>query len=103
GGWNPIQRYWKEPTAENRAALRNFLTPEATKWQYIHDVQDASLVAPESYTLDSALLARPGNDEIQLDLCAGPCGHAWANEIVVKSAPASPCSKRSARTRSARA
>ena len=67
-GWNPIQRYWKEPTPENRAALRSFLTPEATKWQYVHGVQEESLVAPESYTLDSALLARPGNDEIQLDL-----------------------------------
>jgi pimeloyl-ACP methyl ester carboxylesterase len=67
-GWNSIQRYWKEPTTENRAALRNFLTPEATRWQYVHGVQDESLVAPESYTLDSALLARPGNDEIQLDL-----------------------------------
>src|SRR6266481_1255397 len=67
-GWNPIQRYWKEPTPENRAALRNFLTPEATKWQYVHGVQDESLVAPESYTLDAALLARPGNEEIQLDL-----------------------------------
>jgi pimeloyl-ACP methyl ester carboxylesterase len=67
-GWNPIQRYWKEPTPENRAALRNFLTPEATKWQYLHGVHDESLMAPESYTLDSALLARPGNDEIQLDL-----------------------------------
>jgi pimeloyl-ACP methyl ester carboxylesterase len=67
-GWNPIQRYWKEPTPENRAALRNFLTPEATKWQYVHGVPDESLVAPESYTLDALLLARPGNDEIQLDL-----------------------------------
>ena len=67
-GWNPIQRYWKEPTPENRAALRSFLTPEATKWQYMHGVQEESLVAPEGYTLDSALLARPGNDEIQLDL-----------------------------------
>jgi pimeloyl-ACP methyl ester carboxylesterase len=67
-GWNPIQKYWKEPTAENRAALRDFLTPEATKWQYLHGVQDTVLVAPESYELDSALLARPGNDEIQLDL-----------------------------------
>ncbi len=67
-GWNPIQRYWKEPTRENRAALRSFLTPEATRWQYVHGVHDESLVAPESYTLDSALLARPGNDEIQLDL-----------------------------------
>lgn len=67
-GWNPIQKYWKEPSAENRAALRDFLKPETTKWQYTHGVSDQSLVAPESYTLDSALLARPGNDEIQLDL-----------------------------------
>jgi len=67
-GWIPIQKYWKEPTAENRAALRDFLTPEATKSQYLYGVQDETLVAPEAYTLDSALLARPGNDEIQLDL-----------------------------------
>lgn len=67
-GWNPIQKYWKEPTPENRATLREFLTPEATKWQYLHGVQDTTLVAPEAYELDSALLARPGNDEIQLDL-----------------------------------
>ena len=67
-GWNPIQKYWKEPTEANRATLRDFLTPQATKWQYTHGVADESLVAPESYALDSALLARPGNDEIQLDL-----------------------------------
>ena len=67
-GWNPIQKYWKAQTPENRAALRDFLKPEATKWQYTHGVQDPSLVAPEAYELDSALLARPGNDEIQLDL-----------------------------------
>lgn len=67
-GWNPIQKYWKEPTPENRTALRAFLTPETTRWQYIHGVPDETLVAPESYTLDAALLARPGNDEIQLDL-----------------------------------
>jgi len=67
-GWNPIQKYWKEPTRENRTALRDFLTPEATKSQYLYGVQDTALVAPESYELDSALLARPGNDEIQLDL-----------------------------------
>jgi pimeloyl-ACP methyl ester carboxylesterase len=66
--WNPIQNYWKEPTTSNRTALRQFLTPQATKWQYTHGVADPSLVAPESYALDSALLARPGNEEIQLDL-----------------------------------
>ena len=67
-GWNPIQKYWKEPTPLNRAALREFLKPETTKWQYSHGVQDTTLLAPEAYELDSALLARPGNDEIQLDL-----------------------------------
>ena len=67
-GWNPIQKYWKEPTAANRAGLREFLKPETTKFQYLHGVQDETQVAPETYALDSALLARPGNDEIQLDL-----------------------------------
>jgi pimeloyl-ACP methyl ester carboxylesterase len=67
-GWNPIRTYWNEPTAGNRAALRAFLKPETTRWQYMHGVADAAQVAPESYTLDSALLARPGNDDVQLDL-----------------------------------
>jgi pimeloyl-ACP methyl ester carboxylesterase len=67
-GWNPIQKYWADPSQENRDALRGFLAPEATKWQYTHGVADETQVAPESYTLDSALLARPGNAEIQLDL-----------------------------------
>jgi pimeloyl-ACP methyl ester carboxylesterase len=65
---NPIQKYWKEPTEANRTALREFLRPQTTKFQYIHGVSDETLVAPESYALDSALLARPGNDEIQLAL-----------------------------------
>ena len=67
-GWNPIQKYWQEPTSANRSALRGFLTPEATRSQYLHGVANESLVAPEAWELDSALLARPGNDEIQLDL-----------------------------------
>jgi pimeloyl-ACP methyl ester carboxylesterase len=67
-GWNPIQKYWSEPTAENRAALRAFLTPEATRAQYLHGVPNEMLIAPEAWTLDSALLARRDNDEIQLDL-----------------------------------
>jgi pimeloyl-ACP methyl ester carboxylesterase len=67
-GWTPIRKYWQESTAANRDAIREFLTPETTRWQYVHGVSDETLVAPESYALDSALLARPGNDEIQLDL-----------------------------------
>jgi pimeloyl-ACP methyl ester carboxylesterase len=67
-GWAPIQAYWRDPRPANREAIRAMLTPETTKWQYVHGVSDETLVAPESYTLDLALLARPGNDEIQLDL-----------------------------------
>ena len=66
--WNPIRTYWTNPTAENREALREILTPATTRWQYLHGVRDLTRVAPEAYELDQALLARPGNDEIQLDL-----------------------------------
>jgi pimeloyl-ACP methyl ester carboxylesterase len=74
-GWNPIQAYWKEPTPENRFALRALLTPETTRWQYVHGVRDESAIAPEAYTLDAALLARRGNDEIQLDLLLDYAGN----------------------------
>lgn len=67
-GWNPIQAYWKDPSTENRNALRGFLSLETTRWQYVHGVADPTAVAPEAYTLDALLMARPGNDEIQLDL-----------------------------------
>jgi pimeloyl-ACP methyl ester carboxylesterase len=67
-GWNPIQAYWKDPSTERRSALRGFLSLEATRWQYTHGVADPTAVAPEAYTLDALLMARPGNDEIQLDL-----------------------------------
>ena len=66
-GWNPIQKYWADPSPENRTALKAFLAPESTKWQYTHGA-DESRVAPESYVLDSALLGRPGNEDVQLDL-----------------------------------
>jgi pimeloyl-ACP methyl ester carboxylesterase len=66
--WAPIRKYWAEPTAENRDVLRkNILTLEGTRWQYTNGVAHPESVPPESYTLDSALLERPGNKEIQLD------------------------------------
>jgi pimeloyl-ACP methyl ester carboxylesterase len=67
--WGPIRKYWAEPTSENREVLRsNLLTPEGTRWQYTHGVGNPESVPPESYTLDAALLERPGNKDIQLDL-----------------------------------
>jgi pimeloyl-ACP methyl ester carboxylesterase len=67
-GWNPIQKYWQNPTQENRDALRDFTTLKLTKWQYEEGVEDKTLIAPETYTLDQHFLDRPGNVEIQLDL-----------------------------------
>jgi pimeloyl-ACP methyl ester carboxylesterase len=67
--WDPIRKYWAAPTAENREVIRkNILTLEGTRWQYTQGVTNLEAVAPESYTLDWALLQRPGNNEIQLDL-----------------------------------
>jgi pimeloyl-ACP methyl ester carboxylesterase len=67
--WAPIRKYWDEPSPENREVLRqNILTFEGTRWQYTHGVAQPASVPPESYTLDAALLERPGNKDIQLDL-----------------------------------
>ena len=67
--WGPIRKYWAVPTAENREVIRqSVLTLEGTRWQYTHGVAVPESVAPESYTLDTALMERPGNKEIQLDL-----------------------------------
>ena len=67
--WDPIRRYWATPSAENREIVRkNVLTLEGTKFQYLHGVANPLAVAPESYTLDQALLDRPGQADIQLDL-----------------------------------
>ena len=67
-GWNPIERYWRDPTDANRQALRELLTPESIRWQYTHGVPDTSLVAPDGSDLDSYYMTRPGADEAQLDL-----------------------------------
>ena len=67
-GWNPIRAYWQDPSEANRTALRAFLSPETTVWQYTYGVPDTTLVSPDGYSLDNFYLARPGADEIQLDL-----------------------------------
>lgn len=67
-GWSPIQKYWKNPTQENRDALRDFVTLKITRWQYEEGVKDKSLIAPETYTLDQHFLDRAGSADIQLDI-----------------------------------
>ena len=67
-GWTPIRAYWQDPSEKNRAALRAFLSPETTVWQYTHGVADTSRVSPDGYSLDNSYLARPGAHDVQLDL-----------------------------------
>jgi pimeloyl-ACP methyl ester carboxylesterase len=66
--WQPLQRYWREPTLEHRNAIRAGLNLEGLRHEYSVGIPDSSLIKPEGYTLDAALLARPGNVDIQLDL-----------------------------------
>jgi pimeloyl-ACP methyl ester carboxylesterase len=67
-GWKPIRAYWEDPSQANRDALRAFLAPETTVWQYTHGVPDPTGVSPDGYSLDNFYLARLGADEVQLDL-----------------------------------
>jgi len=66
--WEPIQKYWASGSQVDREAIRWLTSLKATKWQYTHGVPDASLISPDTWTHDQALLDRPGNQEIQLDL-----------------------------------
>lgn len=66
--WAPIQRYWREPTQQNRNALHDFPTPASIKWQYLEGVADKSAVSPDAWTLEGLQISRPGNADIQLDL-----------------------------------
>jgi pimeloyl-ACP methyl ester carboxylesterase len=67
-GWAPIRTYWDDRSAANREALRSFLAPETTVWQYTHGTPDGTTVSPDGYSLDNFYLARAGAAEVQLDL-----------------------------------
>ena len=58
-GWNPIRAYWEDPSPANRKALRAFLTPETTRWQYTHGVPDPTMVSPDGQNLDNFLFGAP--------------------------------------------
>src|SRR5262245_25064737 len=66
--WDLVRRYWSEPSLENREAIRKVLNPEGIRREYASGIPNPDVIAPEGYTLDTALMARPGNTDIQLDL-----------------------------------
>ena len=67
-GWNPIERYWRDPSDANRQALSEMLTPKSIRWQYEHGVADPSTISPDGIALDVWYMERPDADEVQLDL-----------------------------------
>jgi pimeloyl-ACP methyl ester carboxylesterase len=66
--WDPIKKYWANPTPENRKALHVLVDPKSTRWQYENGVSDPTLLDPTTWTLDQLGLDRPGNEDIQMDL-----------------------------------
>lgn len=66
--WDGLFAYVKGPRPETEAPVRGVLTAEITRWQYVNGVADPTLVSPDNWIHDQALLDRPGNDEIQLKL-----------------------------------
>jgi len=66
--WAPIRHYWSDPSAANREVVHQALNPAGIRYQYTEGVPHPETIKPEGYTLDSAMIARPGNMDIQLDL-----------------------------------
>ncbi|MND50421.1 Haloalkane dehalogenase [compost metagenome] len=66
--WDPIRAYWASGSEKDREVQKGILTLDATKFQYTDGVRDVSRISPDNWLQDQALLDRPGNNEIQLDL-----------------------------------
>lgn len=73
--WRPVREYWQEQNPRTEAAVRQALTLEAIRWQYLHGVADESLVSPDTWHHDYSLVSRPGNDLVQLALFADYAGN----------------------------
>lgn len=86
--WQPVRAYWREQTPQTEAGVRQALTLEAIRWQYLHGVPDESLVSPDTWAHDFAQVCRPGNDRVQFALFADyatnlplyPKVHAWLRD-----------------------
>lgn len=87
-GWSDAPAYWREQTPQTEAGVRQALTLEAIRWQYLHGVPDESLVSPDTWAHDFAQVCRPGNDRVQFALFADyatnlplyPKVHAWLRD-----------------------
>ena len=66
--WKPVREYWQDKNPQTEASVRQALTLDAIRWQYLHGVPDQSQVSPDTWYHDYAQVSRPGNDLVQLRL-----------------------------------
>ncbi|WP_431993787.1 alpha/beta fold hydrolase [Streptomyces albogriseolus] len=66
--WNDLWVYGANPGPDTEPAVRAALSFDAIRWQYRHGVPDPTLVSPDTWEHDHALVSREGNDEVQLAL-----------------------------------
>ena len=66
--WKTVWDYQSDQNPDTEAAIRTALDADSIKWQYLTGVADETLVSPDTWAHDAAMVARPGNDAIQLTL-----------------------------------
>jgi pimeloyl-ACP methyl ester carboxylesterase len=66
--WDPIKTYWNDDSEQNRDALRWLVDLDTTKFQYLDGVDDPTRISPDNWVHDQALLDRPKNVEVQMDV-----------------------------------
>lgn len=66
--WDPIRKYWQNPSPENAEPLAEFISPKGVKWQYTHGVRNKEAISPDNWNVDMRHLTREGNPQIQLAL-----------------------------------
>ncbi|WP_448097744.1 alpha/beta fold hydrolase [Luteibacter yeojuensis] len=68
GFWDPIKAYWNDGSKQHRDALRWLVNLDTTKFQYLDGVDDPTRISPDNWVHDQALLDRPKNVEVQMDV-----------------------------------
>src|SRR4051794_29647305 len=64
--WKDVWAFHRDPSPDNEAGVREALTLDAIRWQYVTGAPAESLVSPDTWHHDYASVSRPGNDLIQV-------------------------------------
>jgi len=67
--WGGLRNaYWKQRTPEVEKQLEAFMDPATVRQIYLHGHRRPELISPDNWNMDAALLGRPNQRRIQLDL-----------------------------------